>query len=70
MTMQQLVIVWIVGLVASGVLFYIGIGKPFLLDPMWAGVRATTPNYYVGALAPVLILGACAFASTLRKKEN
>ena len=27
-------------------------------------------NYYLGGLAPVLILGTCTFLSTLRKKES
>ena len=92
MTKAQVAIVWVVGLLVSGVLFYVGIGKPYQLKqnpPQSSGTlrqrlldaevrrqvteerqrweNSATPNYYVGALAPVLILGTCAFLGTMRK---
>jgi len=81
MRKEQLVVVWIVGLLAAGILFYVGIGKPYLAEqepyyligtvPSEAMIQARADairqNYYIGALAPVvLILGCCAYLSTLR----
>lgn len=102
----QKVIVWVVGILAACVLFYVGIGKLYIaehgldlpgvivVEPIH---RPTPPfgfaafeqpvadryqaemdryeqtiarDYYVGALAPILILGGCAFLSTLKPKGD
>jgi hypothetical protein len=81
MTKQQLVVIWIVAILISALLFYIGIGKPHLEakdDPIGdltskffkERSKGTTKNYWLGALAPILILGGCAFLTTLRKKPS
>ena len=83
MTKQQLLVIWIVGLLVAGLLFYIGIVRPHLLSrdiskKLIPGIstpldklvweQETTPRLYVGGLIPILIIGACAFLSTMRKK--
>ena len=105
MTKAQLIVVWIVGLLLSGVLVFIGIGQPYLAKEKASSnrirvasllpsvseiqntggppeyirimeeirvrrLKAQTPNYYIGVIAPVVILGGCAFLTTLRKKES
>jgi hypothetical protein len=80
MTNQQLLIIWIVALLISALLFYVGIVKPHMAaedDPIGdltsklfkERSKGTTKNYWLGALAPILILGGCAFLTTLRRKS-
>ncbi len=77
MTKPQLVIVWIVGLALSAALFWIGIGGPMYREanpPLAfypdARAKAIQRNYFIGAVAPILVLGACAFLSTIRKPPD
>jgi hypothetical protein len=80
MTNQQLIIIWIVAILISALLCYIGIVKPLMEaedDPIGEfrtkilkqKDTAAAKNYWLGALVPILILGGCAFLTTLRKKS-
>ncbi len=101
MAKQQLAVLWVVAVLVSAVLFYSGIGKPYLAERRYASEREpqvmgnpllgpdalkrtssererwlenrkrdTARNYYTGAVAPILLLGACAFLSTLKPKRQ
>ena len=84
----RLAVAWIVGVLLSAVLLYVGIVKPSLASPYheteFSGeikgllrmpnvnstepVQRNPPDYLIGAGGPVLILGACALMSTMRRK--
>ena len=80
-----------VGVSLAGVLFWIGVGYPYMVEqdyPTYTGplvlrdaeerkkayiatrAAATKRDYYVGALGPAVILGACALLTAFRGEDR